>query len=178
MAEWLTMARPYAKAAFEASLASKSQESWDQVLVLLAKLVEDPQFELLITHPKVSKKALYDALVDAMGKHLSEDQARFIELLVQRSRLQLMPMIASIFATHWAEHSGTKRATLVSAKALSEADLTELAKSLEKKWGCKVDLNGKEDPSLMGGYVLNMGDQVIDVSIRGKLEALKNQIVL
>lgn len=183
MAELATVARPYARAAFEYALAGKSLPAWSSFLGAASQAVRDERVARLIGNPHVRTGELVELLV---GVSLASDAAiaarehgrNFLQLLADNGRLHLLPQIATQFAAMRADHENTVDVELVSAVALSPEQQEKFAAALTKRLARTVRLHLSVDPSLLGGAVVRAGDFVIDGSLRGRVERLSSAIAV
>lgn len=175
MAELSTIARPYAKAAFERALDTKSLDSWQQALTTLAVVGEQPEIRALFKNPKVSSVQLVKLLLELSGSSGLEF-ANFIQLMADAGRLTALPEIAALFIQHRADYEQTAEVSVASAIALDKAQQTKLGQVLERKLGRKVRLNCSVDSSLLAGVVVRAQDLVIDGSLRGRLNSLADAL--
>ena len=172
MAEALTIARPYAQAAFRFASEQNMLKEWSEMLGLLAAVAADADMCAMIDSPHLTEKQLADLFIQVGGEHLNEKCANFVRVLADNRRLGLLPEIATLFEVQRRDAEGTVQAELVSAYAASEAQQAEIIASLRKRFGREVTLTCSTDASLLGGAIIRAGDLVIDGSVRGKLERL------
>ena len=175
MAENVTLARPYAEAAFKLARDGKGKgndlASWEDVLDRMASIAADPDMQRLIANPKLLSSQLAQLFLDVTGK-VSDAQKNFVSVLVENERLALLPEMRDLFVTLKNEHEGVKDAHITSAFALDDAALKKLVAELEPRFHCKLNASVKIDPELIGGVKIAVGDEVIDASVRGKLAAM------
>lgn len=172
MAERITVARPYARAAFEAAQAKHQLAAWSRALAAAAAGVGEPAVQTLLGSPKLPKQQLAQIFIDLVGLELGDRGANFIRLLAENRRLGLLPEIAQGFEQLRADAERTLEATVVSASPLGDKERAALAQALKKRLDREVTLQCETDPRLIGGAVIRAGDLVIDGSVRGKLERL------
>lgn len=176
MAELQTLARPYAKAVFELARESGTLASWSAKLSAIAAAVQAPQIAELIGHPRVTRAALSDALVQSLGAVLGKDGAAFVRLLAQNGRLRLAPLIAEQFEALRSEAEARVDVEITSAVEVPAEQRSELASALGKRLQRDVAIDWKTDESLIAGAVIRAGDLVIDGSIRGELARLRGAL--
>jgi F-type H+-transporting ATPase subunit delta len=178
MAENVTIARPYADAAFKLASGAGALGPWSEALEKLAVIAADPTMRACINDPKLSPDQVYALIVGVGGDSLSTDQQNFVRVLVANERLEVLPEIRDLFVDLKNEHEGVREAQIASAFPLDEATLKTLVADLEAKFKAKLDVTVSIDPELIGGVRITVGDEVIDASVRGKLAnmavALKN----
>lgn len=172
MAEPVTIARPYAEAAFRLAREQNALPAWSDALDLIAAVVADPQMAALIGAPQVGTAQLESIIIGVIGKQLSGEARNFVQVLAQNRRLALMPQIVELFGALRREHEGAMEATVVSALPVDDAQLKTLLAALEKKYGRKITARVELDPQLIGGLKIMVGDKVIDATVRGRLDAM------
>jgi F-type H+-transporting ATPase subunit delta len=172
MAETLTIARPYAQAAFLFASQHQTLKEWSDMLTLLAAIVSDPAMHELIDSPRVTETQLADLIIAVGAGRLDEKGANFVRVLADNRRLGLLPDIAALFEIQRRDAEGRVQAELLTAFPASEAQQAQIIESLRKRLGREVDLTCTTDASLLGGAIIRAGDLVIDGSVRGKLQRL------
>lgn len=176
MAEIATLARPYAKAVFELAVESDNFDEWSNNLKFLTKLIEDPTISAAIDNPELGKDTLTNILLEVSEDHLCDDAQGLVKILVDNRRLRAIPQIAFQYEQLKAKHQGYIRVDIVSAYSLSQPQEQEIEASLNKRLGKSVDINIIVDKSLLGGFLIRAGDDVIDVSAKGRLEQLASEL--
>lgn len=171
MAENVTVARPYAEAAFELAKASGALAAWQGTLERMAAAATDARMVECIADPRVSPTALTELFLGVAGD-LSADQRNFTSVLIDNRRLGVLPEIGALFGELKNAEEGTREALVSSAFPLDDAQIKNLVADLERKFGCKVKATVELAPELIGGVRIALGDQVIDASVRGKLNAM------
>lgn len=172
MVELSTIARPYAEAAYEVAKASNLQQ-WSDWLEAWSAVASNPDIKLLVDDPKITDEQVLEAFAD-LTKTPAQEQARnFLAALVENGRLLALPEIAAQFTVLKNADSGSAEALITSAFAMDQTDIQNIAESLEKKFGRKLNITVEVDESLIGGIRVTVGDQVLDSSVRGKLNAMK-----
>lgn len=178
MAELATLARPYARAAFEAARSDGddglSRFSADLALLNGCMQVAELRTELLSPSRVAAQKAALFA--DVLGDDLGQLGRRFVALLAEQSRLALLPEIQRQYELMRAEHERVLKVEVVSAQELSAEALNKLIAGLAKRFEREVDITSRVDPTLLGGAVIRAGDTVIDGSVRGRLERLADAL--
>jgi F-type H+-transporting ATPase subunit delta len=182
MAERLTQARPYGKAAFEHARERKDFARWSQLLSLVATAVSDARVARLLANPMITPVQLVGLLADVasgeLGGKLDEHHRNFLETLAHNRRLGLLPEIASIYETLRAQTENIADVQVVSAFPLEPVQRERLTLALKKRMGCEIRLSCEVDPQLIGGAVVRSGDMVIDGSLRARLDRLAGEITL
>jgi len=176
MSELTTLARPYAKAAFEFAIEKENLSAWTEMLGFLALVVKDPTMVKFLDSPSVTSEKASEAMLNIAEGRLDNQAANFVNLLASNGRLELLPEILSLYENYRANHEKTVEVELTSAVELTEKQLTDLNSTLETKLGRKVNINCQTDPTLMGGMIVRAGDLVIDASIRGKINDLADSL--
>jgi F-type H+-transporting ATPase subunit delta len=176
MAENVTLARPYAEAAFQLARSGNALEAWSATLSRLSAVAARPEMEECIGNPRLSAAELAQLCVDvasSAGKlELSAEQQNFVRVLADNDRMFVLPEISGLFEGLKHGHEGVRDAEIASAFPLGEAALKTLVGDLERKFGCKIQATVKVDAELIGGVRIAVGDEVIDASVRGKLAAM------
>jgi F-type H+-transporting ATPase subunit delta len=172
MAESITLARPYAKAAFEAAKADKDLGAWSKMLGLLAALAANEKVRLQLTSPALSAAQQSLTLIDLCGDELSLRAQNLVKLLAENKRLVLLPEIAEIFKALKANQEKTVDVELSTAFVLSADVVNTLTQALQARLSRQINLQTKVDKHLIGGAIIRAGDTVIDSSVRGKLTKL------
>lgn len=170
MAENVTLARPYAEAAFQ--LAKGSLPVWSQSLARMAAVADSADMQECIANPQLSPEQLTRLFSEVVGDGLSVEQQNFIRVLVDNDRLQVLPEITRLFNELKNGYEGVKDANVESAFPMEDAAVKSLVADLERKFQCKIQATVRIVPELIGGVRIAVGDEVIDASVRGKLAAM------
>lgn len=170
MSELSTLARPYAEAVFRMAQGESDLAGWSSRVHSLAMIVADAQVAALITDPAVSADRVAGLVIDVAGPGLGERGANFVKVLAENDRLSLLPEIGSQFDALKANAEGTLDATITSAQPLTQAQTDDLVAGLKAKFKRAVNVQVAVDPELIGGAVIAIGDQVIDGSVKGRLQ--------
>lgn len=176
MADRLTIARPYAKAAFATARADNRLAAWSDLLSATAQAVTDERVRPLIGSPRVTPTQLAQLLCDLAGNGLDDNGRRFVAVLADNRRLGYLPEIARLFAAYKDEAEGVIDVTVTAAAEVAPAQQAALTASLEKRFGRRVRLQTAVDASLLGGAVVRAGDLVIDGSIKSRLERMAYEL--
>jgi F-type H+-transporting ATPase subunit delta len=172
MAEAITVARPYAQAAFEFADEQNLLREWSDMLVLLAAVVTDADMVVLLDSPRLTEKQLSDLIIKICGDRLTEKGANFVRVLAANRRLGLLPDIAAMYEIQRQQAEGTIKADLVSAYPATEEQQARIIEGLRRRLDKQIELRCSTDASLIGGAIIRAGDLVIDGSVRGKLQRL------
>lgn len=171
MAENITLARPYADAAFQLARATNALGPWQQALDRMAAVAADAQMVECISNPRLLPAQVSQLFLDVVGS-ISAEQQNFVRLLVDNDRLQVLPEIRDLYVELKNGQEGVQEADIASAFPLDDATLKNLVAELEARFKCKIQATVSLDPELIGGVRIAVGDQVIDASVRGKLAAM------
>ena len=176
MAELSTLARPYAKAAFEYAVEAKDVQGWSDSLSLAASVAQQPAVEKLLSSPSATAVKQAEAVQNICGDELATACQNFISILSENRRLQLLPQISQQFEIMKANLEKAVDVDVVAASKLDAAQQKALSEALSAKLERKVNLQVSLDKSLLGGAVIRAGDTVIDGSIRGRLTKLAESL--
>jgi F-type H+-transporting ATPase subunit delta len=168
MAEAITIARPYAEAVFKLARKSNSLSSWSEMLKLITAIVSEKQVKALIGNPQVPLQKLREIILGICDGKLSNEGKHLVSLLIENNRLSILPQLSDLYDQLKAQHESVLEARIISAFPLDADQLQKLISVLETKFQRKVSVNGE----LIGGVRIEIGDQVIDSSVYGKLEAM------
>ena len=172
MAEPTTLARPYAKAAFEYALAANNLQSWYDALEVSAAVAEQDQVKKALGSSAFSAAQKASLFVQVCDDKMDEKIKNFIHTLASNKRLALLPYIKELFAKLKAQQEKTIEVEVATAYELSADLVNKLAQALSAKLNRVVTVQSSVDKSLLGGAVVHTGDMVIDGSIRGRLAKL------
>lgn len=172
MSELSTLARPYAEAVFRMARGENDLAGWSSRIRSLALIVSDAQVARLIADPAVSADRVIGLIVDVAGSGLGERGANFVKVLAENDRLALLPEIGAQFEALKADAEGTLEAIITSAQELTQAQVDDLVSGLKAKFRRAINVRMAVDPELIGGAVIAIGDQVIDGSVRGRLQRM------
>jgi F-type H+-transporting ATPase subunit delta len=176
MADKSTIARPYAKAAFEEARDRGRLGPWSAALRTAAAVAADSRVQALIGNPRVTPEELAALVIEIAGADLDEEGRNFVRTLADNRRLAILPEISALFEELKSEAEGVIDVTVTSAVPLDDSQRAKLTAALERRLRRSVRLQCATDPALIGGAVLRAGDLVIDGSLRGKLERIAYQL--
>jgi F-type H+-transporting ATPase subunit delta len=176
MADKTTIARPYARAAFQEARAAKRLGPWSEALHIGGAVVEDPRVHSLLGNPHVTPQQLAQLVTDIAGPRLDERGHNFVQMLAENRRLAYLPEIAKLFDGLKDAEEGVVDVTVTSAAPLAEDQQRTLSEALARKLKREVRLHTATDPALIGGAVLRAGDLVIDGSLRSRLERIAYEL--
>lgn len=172
MAENVTIARPYAEAAFGIADASGTLPAWAQALDLLAEIVTHPEVRAAIGNPRLTDEQLYGVIASLTGDAMTADIQKFVRLLIENGRLAALPEIRDLFQELKNEREGVVDALVSTAFELNPAQTADLVADLQHRFKRKVNPVVTVDKELIGGLQVKIGDELIDSSVRGQLAAM------
>ena len=172
MAELSTMARPYARAAFEYARDHKSLSEWSEQLATAAAVSTDDAMDAVLSSPSLTTEQQAEAFCDVCGDALGEGMKNFVTILASNKRLALLPEISSLFGQYKANLEKSVDVEVVSAFDMADETRDKLADVLGKKLERDVKVRTSTDSDLLGGVLIRAGDLVIDGSVRGRLNKL------
>jgi F-type H+-transporting ATPase subunit delta len=176
MADRITIARPYARAAFEEARAHAGLGPWSEALQVGAQVVTDPRVQALLGNPHVTPEQLAQLVTGIAAAKLGPHGANFVSTLAANRRLGFLPEIATRFDELKDAAEGVADVTVTSAAALNEAQRDKLAAALERRLRRKVRLHCQVDANLIGGAVVRSGDLVIDGSVSARLNRIAYEL--
>jgi F-type H+-transporting ATPase subunit delta len=172
MAETATIARPYAEAVFGLAEKSGSSAKWLAWLATMAQVAGNPEMRECIANPNVGAKPLYDLFIALCREDFPAEARNFVRVLIANDRLALLPEIHAQFAQLKNERDGVLEAEIRSAFPLDNAQINGLVADISKRFKLRVQPRVTVDRELIGGVRISVGDEVIDGSVRGKLEGM------
>ena len=172
MAELSTLARPYAKAAFEYAMSSSALGPWSEQLSTCAAVVTDERVGAVLDNPALTAEAQASALNDLCGDSIGQQVKNFVRILASNKRLRLLPEIVAQFELFKANQEKSVDVEVVSAYDLNDALSEKIAGALRAKLAREVKVTTSTDETLLGGVLIRAGDMVIDGSVRGRLNKL------
>ncbi|MDP3760524.1 MAG: F0F1 ATP synthase subunit delta [Ramlibacter sp.] len=171
MAELATIARPYAEALFKSSQGDLNGAA--QWLDALGAVADNAQLLQFAGNPKVTDQQVFDVVADVAKAQLPGNARNFLRMVIENGRLAALPEIAVQFRALKNAQSGSSDAVVYSAFPIPAATLGDVAVTLEKRFGRKLNVTVAEDPSLIGGIRVVVGDEVLDTSVKARLEQMK-----
>ncbi len=169
-------ARRYAEAVFEIAERDDTVDEWLEQLSTAAAAVGDPGVARRLEDPQIPFDVRLDALLAPFGTAVLPQMRNMLALVLRRRRVESLPSIAREFRRLYNRRAGIVEATATSAAELDEAELAALRDRLEQMSGGRIELETRVDPALLGGVQVRLGDQLIDGSVRGRLERLRNRL--
>lgn len=176
MADRSTIARPYARAAFEEARADKRLGPWFDAITTGAAVVKDERVQNLLGDPGVTPAQLAQLVIDIAGSGLEQHGKNFVQTLAENRRLGYLPEIATIFSELKDAEEGIVDVTVTSAAPLDQQQQLSLSEALARKLKRQVRLHCETDQTLIGGAVLRAGDLVIDGSLRTRLARIATEL--
>lgn len=175
MADLITIARPYAKAAFDFAVEKNSIQKWHDMLVFTAQVSQNEYIRSLLTSD-MQAHSIAELFIKVSHDVLDEFQANFIKIMAENKRLLLLPEVLALFKQRCLERDGKADVDVISAKPLSNEQLNKITTAVEKRLSRKIKLKCHIDESIISGFIIRTGDMVIDSSIRGRLTRLNNAL--
>ena len=176
MPEKATLARPYAKAAFEQARGENKAQEWSGLLELLAVIAADPLMRRVARNPKVSAEQLSALIMELCADRLLPSGRNFVQLLVYAGRLEVAPEIRVQFEKRRLQAEGRADVEVTAAFELDDAQRNRIRELMTRRLGREITLSATVDKSLIGGAIIRSGDSVIDASVRGRLRVLGNEL--
>jgi F-type H+-transporting ATPase subunit delta len=175
MTQPLTIARPYARAAYEIASAHAAQNEWAEKLAFAAEVAAEPQVGALYSDPRIEPRTL-TSLFQHAGESNDSPFARFLELLADNHRLRELPEIAALFEQMKRDAEHVLRVRVRSAVPLDDAEVARLVEALKRRFSSDIQLEHSVDPSVLGGAVIDAGETVIDGSLKSRLAKLETAL--
>ncbi|MDN5864073.1 MAG: F0F1 ATP synthase subunit delta [Gammaproteobacteria bacterium] len=176
MADYATLARPYARAAFEYAQAHDLIRPWREFLDRLAGVSALAPVHDLIATPVVSRARRAEVLADVAGAKMPDGGGNFLHLLADNGRLAALPAVAEEFARLEEQMEATAEVVIETAVELGKGSATRLVAALGKRLGRELEAQFRVTPDIIGGVVVRIGDEVIDASLATRLARLANQM--
>ncbi len=174
MAELATIARPYAEALFQANGPdATATQGW---LDALAAAAETPQLQEFATNPKVDASEVYKLVTSVLPSALPSHGANFLQTVIDNGRLAALPEIAKQFRELANAQSGRSDAVIYSAFPITGSELADLQAVLQKRFGRQLETQVHVDPDLIGGVRVVVGDEVLDTSVKARLQQMKSAL--
>ncbi len=176
MAELATVARPYAEALFRVA-QSGNMAAWSDLVSELAQIGANPDVQAFAANPKLTATDLVATLTSLVKSPVTPEASNFLTMLAENGRMALLPQIGAQFQELKNAQAGAADATIFSAFDLTDAQTAQLVGTLEKKFGRKLNPTVTVDSSLIGGVRVVVGDEVLDTSVRAKLQQMHVALV-
>lgn len=175
MSELTTIARPYAKAAFDYAVENNAVPHWQGMLLFASEVANNQQVKGLLNSALAAEK-LAEIFNQLCGEQLDQQGQNLIKVLAENGRLQALADVSTLFNAYKADYDKEIDVDVTSAVALDNKQQADLSASLEKRLARKVKLNCNVDPALVAGVLIKAGDVVIDGSVRSKLNRLSDAL--
>lgn len=172
MAELVTIARPYAEAAFALAKERGELEKWSEMLALVAGVFQDEQIQTALANPKLTAADIEKLMITVCGERIDGAARNLIQVLGANGRLAVLPEIRELFAHFKSEDEGLIEVRINSAYPLDNAQLEQVVSLLSKRYRKKISPSVAVDPELIGGVRMQVGDKVWDASVRGRLQSM------
>lgn len=176
MLEKTTIARPYAQAVFEYARENNEVEQWSAMLQLLGVIASDRDMQRLLSDPRVTDEQLAELVADLCGNRLTAAGGNFVKILISSQRLQYAEQIAELYEAMRFEEEGKARVEVLSAYPLEPQQEQKISAAMAGRLDKNIVISSVVDNKLIGGVVVRAGDSVIDASIRGRIDALRNEL--
>ncbi|AZR80987.1 MULTISPECIES: F0F1 ATP synthase subunit delta [Piscirickettsiaceae] len=172
MAELITIARPYAEAAFDVAKEENKLAEWSEQLTSLAAIASDDAMQAFMVNPVATEEEVLDIFVGVMGTALTNEAKNLLTIMSENKRLAALSDVAELFEQLKAEDEKRVRATVVSARKATVEQKKKLSAALNAKFDADVEISYEEDPTLIAGIKIKVGDWVVDGSARSQLNKL------
>ena len=176
MIELSPLARPYAKAIFAAALDAGNHEMVAKDLALLSVVSQTKEVSSLIENPELSKEKIAQTIIGLADGEVGSLSNKMLELLADNKRLNLIERINTSYQELLEQHNNTSSIVVNVADQPSEDNKKIIIEKLLAEHGEGSNIEFSEDPSIMGGLSIKIGDETLDLSIRGKVKKLVNQL--
>lgn len=177
MAELLTLARPYAKAAFAFASEQGATDNWSNALQVLSAAVQDEAFSAYLNRPELTPAEQVSIFAKVLGENQTQAVSNFLTLLADNARLALLPEIEAEYELLKSQNNNTVDVVIESAFPMTSIQEQLLTHALEKKFNAAVNVSVEVNPALIAGVVIRAGDQVIDDSALNKLEKMRTRLL-
>jgi len=171
------VARRYAEAAFELATRDGTVDRWHADLRAATEMMADQQVARVVDNPSIPLAEREAAIGRLMGARSARPATNLVRILSRRGRMDALPAVTEHFGRLVDESRGVVAATVTSAAPLSDADVDRVRARVEAMTKSEVRLTAEVDPALIGGIIVRVGDTMIDASVRGRLERLREQLV-
>ncbi len=176
MARPITSARRYAEAAFEIAQRDGQLDQWRDDLQAASAILSEEHIARVVENPAIPLVERRDLVAKLLAKRIADKPARLVDLLVSRGRADLLARVADEYRRLLQRHQGIVPAIVTSAVPLTSAESNAVRARVEAMAGAAVDLTTQVDPAILGGLTVQVGDRLLDDSVRGRLERLRDQL--
>ena len=172
-----TSARRYAEAAFELAARDGSHDQWARDLETAAGIVADERVSGVLDNPSIPQSERQQLVQRILGPRVEGPALNLVRLLVERGRAELLPQVAAEYRRIANRHQGIVEAVVTSAAPLTTDETEALRRRIEVMAGTRIDLRTEVDESLIGGLTVKVGGRLLDASVRGRLERLREELI-
>jgi F-type H+-transporting ATPase subunit delta len=176
MSSLTTLARPYAKAAFELALGDDKLADWDDLLGTLKVIAADAEMTRWLESPHYTAKKAVEIVMEALGEGVDARFQGYLGILADNNRLPLSGEIQRLYRDLRQQAEKRLEVKVVSAVALDDSQTSRMCEALARRFECEITLNNDVDPGILGGAVIYAGNQVIDGSLKGRLNRLETSL--
>ena len=176
MSELLTQSRPYAEAIFDIAKEEQTLDAWVSDLSVVVSAMQEDEVKILINTPDLSQRNKAEIFTSLFEGEISKKVSNFVLVIGQANRINLLESVLESFKKLVALEKNQKNVSVASSYALDQDQLKKIEQALEKRTGSEINISTHLDKSLIGGIKISYEDQVIDLSLKNKLEALKAQL--
>ena len=168
--------RRYAEAAFQVALAEDQLDRWQADLATAVAILGRPDVEPVVHSPAVPLGERVEIVRQLLEPRIARGPLRLVTLVVERGKVHALPKVSEEYTRLLNAHRGVVVATVTSAVPLTAEETAAIRSRVEAMAGATVDLHAAVDPSLIGGLTIQVRDRLLDASIRGRLERLRDQL--
>ena len=170
-------AKRYAQAVFSLGREQGTLDAWGDDLAMLSRVVADDRIATYLVNPSVAAERRIEAIETSLGTNVQPEARNLAKMLIERNRTMLIPQIREMFDAQLRAERGIAVAEVTTAERLTDAERDAVRERLGTMTGKKVELALKIDPAIIGGIIIRIGDQVIDGSVRNKLEKMRSRLM-
>ncbi len=176
MSRPVAAARRYAEAAFQVALAEDRLDGWQADLATAVAMLGRADVEPTVHSPAIPLKERVEIVRQLLEPRIARGPLRLVTLVVERGKVHALPRISEEYTRLLNAHRGVVSATVTSAVPLTEQETAAIRSRVEAMAGSRIDLRTEVDPDLIGGLTIQVRDRLLDASIRGRLERLRDQL--
>ena len=176
MSELLTQSRPYAEAIFDIAKEEQTLDAWVSDLSIVVSAMQEEEVKILINTPDLSQRNKAEIFTSLFEGEISKKVSNFVLVIGQANRINLLESVLESFKRLVALEKNQKNVIVASSYSLEQDQLDKIQTALQKRTGSEINISTHLDKSLIGGIKISYEDQVIDLSLKNKLEALKAQL--
>ena len=176
MSELLTQSRPYAEAIFDIAKEEQALDAWVSDLSIVVSSMQEDAVKILINSPDLSQRNKAEIFTSLFEGEISKKVSNFVLVIGQANRINLLESVLESFKRLVALEKNQKNVMVASSYSLEQDQLDKIQTALQKRTGSEINISTHLDKSLIGGIKISYEDQVIDLSLKNKLEALKAQL--